>query len=171
MNKNKERFESIKVASISAIVGTLAGLPISLAQAANTSQYFPELPETSGAFVFIKVMGLREALRLKSFDSKELEIRATRMPKGDPPYLNVVNENLYQIREPEVPNDQGGLCHTPTNGGNIGMRRSVKIARDIITLFVTIFNKPISFHNSFVNVTKKSNNVKFKGIRIQHNQN
>ncbi|KAJ0810232.1 hypothetical protein HanPI659440_Chr01g0024621 [Helianthus annuus] len=29
-------------------------------------------------------------------------------------------------------------CHTPTNGGNIGMRRSVKIARDIITLFVTI---------------------------------
>ncbi|KAJ0832127.1 putative protein kinase RLK-Pelle-WAK family [Helianthus annuus] len=29
-------------------------------------------------------------------------------------------------------------CHTPTNGGNIGMRRSVKMARDIITLFVTI---------------------------------
>ncbi|XP_076894494.1 uncharacterized protein LOC143546792 [Bidens hawaiensis] len=38
MYKNKERFESIKAASISAIVGTLAGLPISLAQAANTSQ-------------------------------------------------------------------------------------------------------------------------------------
>ncbi|KAM0046299.1 hypothetical protein Hdeb2414_s0009g00314561 [Helianthus debilis subsp. tardiflorus] len=38
MNKNKERFESVKAASISAIVGTLAGLPISLAQAANTSQ-------------------------------------------------------------------------------------------------------------------------------------
>ncbi|KAM0066188.1 hypothetical protein Hdeb2414_s0002g00045871 [Helianthus debilis subsp. tardiflorus] len=54
MNKNKERFESIKVASISAIVGTLAGLPISLAHAANTSQYFPELPGTSGAFVFVK---------------------------------------------------------------------------------------------------------------------
>ncbi|KAJ0437846.1 hypothetical protein HanRHA438_Chr16g0756141 [Helianthus annuus] len=27
------------------------------------------------------------------------------------------------------------------------MRRSVKIARDFITLFVSIFNKPISFHN------------------------
>ncbi|KAL8216604.1 hypothetical protein R6Q57_023441 [Mikania cordata] len=38
MYKNKERFESIKAASISAIVGTLAGLPISLTQAANTSQ-------------------------------------------------------------------------------------------------------------------------------------
>ncbi|MFS8010815.1 hypothetical protein Hanom_Chr14g01301421 [Helianthus anomalus] len=55
-----------------------------------------------------EVMGLREALRLKSFDSQELEIRATRTPKGDPPYLNMVKENLYPIREPEVPNDQGG---------------------------------------------------------------
>ncbi|KAJ0470679.1 hypothetical protein HanRHA438_Chr14g0676081 [Helianthus annuus] len=63
-------------------------------------------------------MGLREALRLKSFDSKELEIRATRTPKGDPPYLNVVNENLYQIREPEVPNDQGGLAGQGGSGPN-----------------------------------------------------
>ncbi|KAJ0764787.1 hypothetical protein HanPI659440_Chr08g0296121 [Helianthus annuus] len=31
---------------------------------------------------------------------------------------------------------QHGWCHTPTNGGNIGMRRSVKIARDIITLII-----------------------------------
>ncbi|KAI3822082.1 hypothetical protein L1987_09663 [Smallanthus sonchifolius] len=38
MYKNKERFESVKAASISAVVGTLAGLPISLTQAANTSQ-------------------------------------------------------------------------------------------------------------------------------------
>ncbi|KAM0040375.1 hypothetical protein Hdeb2414_s0012g00393081 [Helianthus debilis subsp. tardiflorus] len=38
MNKNKERFESIKVVSISAIFGALAGLPISLAQVTNTSQ-------------------------------------------------------------------------------------------------------------------------------------
>ncbi|XP_076909621.1 uncharacterized protein LOC143566965 [Bidens hawaiensis] len=38
MYKNKERFESIKAASISAIVGTLAGLPVSLTQAANTSE-------------------------------------------------------------------------------------------------------------------------------------
>ncbi|MFS7981003.1 hypothetical protein Hanom_Chr10g00945811 [Helianthus anomalus] len=34
-----------------------------------------------------KVMGLKEALRLKSFDSKELDVRATRTPKWDPPYL------------------------------------------------------------------------------------
>ncbi|KAM0051529.1 hypothetical protein Hdeb2414_s0007g00237601 [Helianthus debilis subsp. tardiflorus] len=54
-------------------------------------------------------MGLREALRLKSFDSKELEIRATRTPKSDPPYLTVVNENLYQIREPEALDGRGGL--------------------------------------------------------------
>ncbi|XP_076956070.1 uncharacterized protein LOC143631104 [Bidens hawaiensis] len=38
MYKNKERFESVKAASISAIVGTLAGLPITLTQAANTSE-------------------------------------------------------------------------------------------------------------------------------------
>ncbi|KAJ0844786.1 hypothetical protein HanRHA438_Chr15g0706341 [Helianthus annuus] len=63
-------------------------------------------------------MGLREALRLKSFDSKELEIRATRTPKGDPPYLNVVKENLYQIRGPEVPNDQGGLAGQGGSGPN-----------------------------------------------------
>ena len=38
MYKNKERFESVKAASISAIVGTLAALPISLAQVTDTSQ-------------------------------------------------------------------------------------------------------------------------------------
>ncbi|KAI3792665.1 hypothetical protein L2E82_06553 [Cichorium intybus] len=38
MYKNKERFESVKAASISAIVGTIAGLPISLSQATDTSQ-------------------------------------------------------------------------------------------------------------------------------------
>ncbi|KAJ0715284.1 hypothetical protein HanPI659440_Chr13g0499351 [Helianthus annuus] len=41
--------------------------------------------------------GLKEALRLKSFDSTELDIRATRTPKGDPPYLNVVKENLIRL--------------------------------------------------------------------------
>ncbi|KAL4592722.1 hypothetical protein LXL04_005725 [Taraxacum kok-saghyz] len=38
MLKNKERFESVKAASISAIVGTIASLPISIAQASDTSQ-------------------------------------------------------------------------------------------------------------------------------------
>lgn len=36
--KNEERLESIKAASISAIVGTLAGLPFSLAQVTSSSQ-------------------------------------------------------------------------------------------------------------------------------------
>ncbi|KAJ0500438.1 hypothetical protein HanHA300_Chr11g0389521 [Helianthus annuus] len=53
-------------------------------------------------------MGLKEALRLKSFDSKELDIRATKTPKGDLPFLSVVQENLYQIREPEAPGNQDG---------------------------------------------------------------
>ncbi|KAM0019220.1 hypothetical protein Hdeb2414_s0026g00683021 [Helianthus debilis subsp. tardiflorus] len=55
-----------------------------------------------------EAMGLKEALRLKSFDSKEHDIRATRTPKGDLPYLNLVQENLYQIREPEALGNQGG---------------------------------------------------------------
>ncbi|KVH44675.1 uncharacterized protein LOC112504160 [Cynara cardunculus var. scolymus] len=38
MYKNKERFESVKAASVSAIVGTLASLPISLSQVTETSQ-------------------------------------------------------------------------------------------------------------------------------------
>ncbi|KAJ0668924.1 hypothetical protein HanPI659440_Chr17g0695201 [Helianthus annuus] len=55
-----------------------------------------------------EAMGLKEALRLKSFDSKELDIRATKTPKGDPPYLNLVQENLYRIQEPEGLGNQGG---------------------------------------------------------------
>ncbi|KAJ0733484.1 hypothetical protein HanPI659440_Chr11g0408781 [Helianthus annuus] len=56
-----------------------------------------------------EAMGLKEALRLKFFDSKELDIRATKTPKGgDPPFLSVVQENLYQIREPEAPGNQDG---------------------------------------------------------------
>ncbi|KAK3030652.1 hypothetical protein RJ639_035856 [Escallonia herrerae] len=39
VNKNEERWESIKAASISAVVGTLAGLPISLTQVTS----FPQL--------------------------------------------------------------------------------------------------------------------------------
>ncbi|KAJ9555851.1 hypothetical protein OSB04_010465 [Centaurea solstitialis] len=38
MYKNKERFESVKAAAVSAIVGTLASLPISLSQVTETSQ-------------------------------------------------------------------------------------------------------------------------------------
>ncbi|MFS7937726.1 hypothetical protein Hanom_Chr05g00431081 [Helianthus anomalus] len=55
-----------------------------------------------------EVMGLKDALRLKSFDSTELDVRATKTPMGDPPYLSVVQENLYQIRDPIAPVDQGG---------------------------------------------------------------
>ncbi|KAJ0710670.1 hypothetical protein HanOQP8_Chr09g0315051 [Helianthus annuus] len=65
-------------------------------------------------------MGLKEALRLKSFDSKELHIRATKTPKGDPPYLSIVHENLYQIREPEAPGNQGGPAVQGGSGGQGG---------------------------------------------------
>ncbi|KAF5772240.1 hypothetical protein HanRHA438_Chr13g0585361 [Helianthus annuus] len=57
--------------------------------------------------------GLKESLRLKSFDSTELDIRATRTPKGDPPYINVVKENLYAIREHVATTGQGGLSSAP----------------------------------------------------------
>lgn len=38
IDKDEERLESIKAASVSAIVGTLAGLPISFTQVASSSQ-------------------------------------------------------------------------------------------------------------------------------------
>ncbi|KAM0072262.1 hypothetical protein Hdeb2414_s0001g00034451 [Helianthus debilis subsp. tardiflorus] len=63
-----------------------------------------------------EAMGLKEALRLKSFDSTEFDVRATRTPKSDPPYLSVVQENLYQIREPVAPVNQGG----PSDQGSSG---------------------------------------------------
>ncbi|MFS8018769.1 hypothetical protein Hanom_Chr15g01395941 [Helianthus anomalus] len=74
-------------------------------------EWYPTLKwNKEGQLCGVSSMGLKEALRLKSFDSKEFDIRATRTPKGDPPYLNLVQENLYQIREPEAPGDQGGLA-------------------------------------------------------------
>ncbi|MFS7919749.1 hypothetical protein Hanom_Chr03g00216361 [Helianthus anomalus] len=54
-----------------------------------------------------EAMGLKEALRLKSFDSTEFDVRATRTPNGDRPYLSVVQENLYPIREPTALITQG----------------------------------------------------------------
>ncbi|KAJ0533365.1 hypothetical protein HanRHA438_Chr09g0389721 [Helianthus annuus] len=60
-----------------------------------------------------KAMGLKEALRLKSFDSKELDVRATKTPKGDPPYLTIVKENLYSIRELVAEAGQGGSASVP----------------------------------------------------------
>ncbi|KAM0050345.1 hypothetical protein Hdeb2414_s0008g00296531 [Helianthus debilis subsp. tardiflorus] len=61
-----------------------------------------------------EVMGLKEALRLKSFDSKELDVRATKIPKGGTPYLQIVQQNLYPIRTPEAPGDLGGSGSVPT---------------------------------------------------------
>ncbi|MFS7939550.1 hypothetical protein Hanom_Chr05g00453091 [Helianthus anomalus] len=66
-----------------------------------------------------EAMGLKEALRLKSFDFPEFDIRATKTLKGNHPYLSVVQENLYQIREPTAsinqggPSDQGGSGSAP----------------------------------------------------------
>ncbi|MFS7911767.1 hypothetical protein Hanom_Chr02g00121991 [Helianthus anomalus] len=48
--------------------------------------------------------GLKDALRLKSFKVPEFKIRASKTKEGKP-YLEVVNEGLYQI-----------LDHTPTEG-------------------------------------------------------
>ncbi|KAF5786399.1 hypothetical protein HanXRQr2_Chr10g0440481 [Helianthus annuus] len=63
---------------------------------------------------FCAAMGLKEALRLKSFDSTELDVRATKTPKGDPPYLTMVKENLYPIREPVATTGQGGSSSAPS---------------------------------------------------------
>ncbi|MFS7924947.1 hypothetical protein Hanom_Chr03g00278591 [Helianthus anomalus] len=75
--------------------------------------------KVSGTHFF---MGLKEALRLKSFDSTELDIRATKTPKGDPPYLNVVQENLYHIRELTAPVNQGGSA----GQGGSGLAPSIR---------------------------------------------
>ncbi|MFS7924272.1 hypothetical protein Hanom_Chr03g00270661 [Helianthus anomalus] len=80
-----------------------------------------------------KVMGLKEALRLKSFEPKEFEIRATRTPKGDPPYLSIVQGNLYQIREPEAPDNQGGS----TGQGGSGAAPAAQTA-DIVPVHTVV---------------------------------
>ncbi|MFS8025609.1 hypothetical protein Hanom_Chr16g01477121 [Helianthus anomalus] len=49
------------------------------------------------------VMGLKDALRLKSFNSTELDVRPTKTPKGDPPYLSVGGST-----------GQGGLVLAPS---------------------------------------------------------
>ncbi|MFS8017343.1 hypothetical protein Hanom_Chr15g01379261 [Helianthus anomalus] len=61
-----------------------------------------------------EAMGLKDALRLKSFDSTELDVRTTKTPKGDPPYLKVVQENLYPISKPTIPVYQGGSGSAPS---------------------------------------------------------
>ncbi|MFS7970921.1 hypothetical protein Hanom_Chr09g00826591 [Helianthus anomalus] len=75
-------------------------------------------------FVLCAAMGLKEALRLKSFDSTEFDFRATRTPKGDPPCLSVVQENLYPIREPTTPINQGGLAGQGGSGSAPSIRTS-----------------------------------------------
>ncbi|MFS7919545.1 hypothetical protein Hanom_Chr03g00213901 [Helianthus anomalus] len=76
------------------------------------------------------VMGLKEALRLKSFDSTELDIRATRTLKEDPPYLSVVRENLYSIREPMA--GQGGSNSAPLEQTvNVAQVQTASVAGDI----------------------------------------
>ncbi|KAJ0626189.1 hypothetical protein HanPSC8_Chr01g0011211 [Helianthus annuus] len=74
-----------------------------------------------------EVTGLKEALRLKSFDSTELDVRATRTPKGDPPYLSVVQENLYPIRERTTPINQGGSAGQG-GSGSVPSIRTVNVA-------------------------------------------
>ncbi|KAJ0478545.1 hypothetical protein HanHA300_Chr13g0501231 [Helianthus annuus] len=97
------------------------GLYVALIKEAGRVQKFPEHILVMGRISTIwsepeyyptikwngEVMGLKEALRLKSFYSTDLDIWATRTPKGDPPYLSVVKENLYSIREPTGGAGQG----------------------------------------------------------------
>ncbi|MFS7956958.1 hypothetical protein Hanom_Chr07g00660771 [Helianthus anomalus] len=73
-----------------------------------------------------EAMGVKEALRLKSFDSTELDIQATRTPKGDPPFLSVVQENLHPIREPTVPVNQGGSADQG-GSGSVPSTRTVNV--------------------------------------------
>ncbi|KAK2981913.1 hypothetical protein RJ640_019133 [Escallonia rubra] len=71
INKNEERWESIKAASISAVVGTLAGLPISLTQVTS----FPQLILPSAiTFVSCALFGVtfRYAVR-RDFDNFQLK--------------------------------------------------------------------------------------------------
>ncbi|MFS7969737.1 hypothetical protein Hanom_Chr09g00812671 [Helianthus anomalus] len=68
-----------------------------------------------------EVMGLKDALRLKSFDYTEVDVQATKIPQGDPPYLSVVQENLYQIREPTAPVNQGGSAGQGGSGSALSM--------------------------------------------------
>ncbi|MFS7904524.1 hypothetical protein Hanom_Chr01g00037121 [Helianthus anomalus] len=75
------------------------------------------------------IMGLKNALRLKSFHSTELDIRATRTTKGDPPYLSIVNENLYAIKEPVVAAGQGGsIFALPVQVVNVSLIRAISAA-------------------------------------------
>ncbi|XP_031394992.1 uncharacterized protein LOC116206301 isoform X2 [Punica granatum] len=55
IDKDKERLESVKAASVSAIIGTLAGLPISLTQVSSTSQLILHL---AIAFVSCALFGV-----------------------------------------------------------------------------------------------------------------
>ncbi|KAJ0539977.1 hypothetical protein HanRHA438_Chr08g0366941 [Helianthus annuus] len=76
--------------------------------------------------LFREAMGLKDALRLKSFDSAKLDVRATKTPKGDPPYLSVVQENLYQIRELTAPVNQGGSA-CQGGSGSVPSIRTVNV--------------------------------------------
>ncbi|MFS7937027.1 hypothetical protein Hanom_Chr05g00422721 [Helianthus anomalus] len=58
------------------------------------------------------VMGLKDALRLKSFEVPKFEIRAYKMKRGKL-YLEVVNEGLYQIRELTPVDGQVGSGSNP----------------------------------------------------------
>ncbi|MFS8035102.1 hypothetical protein Hanom_Chr17g01589121 [Helianthus anomalus] len=76
-----------------------------------------------------EVMGLNDALRLKSFDSNELDIRATKTPKEDPSYLTIISENLYKIRDPIAAGDQGGSGSAPPKQAiNVSLIRTVSVA-------------------------------------------
>ncbi|MFS7946123.1 hypothetical protein Hanom_Chr06g00532351 [Helianthus anomalus] len=108
-------------------------------------EYYPTLKWNG------EVMGLKEALRLKSFDSTELDVRATRTPKGDPPYLTVVKENLYPIREPVATTDQGGSSSAPYHSGDKGKKTGSSIPKDSGSKVVLYGSEHLSVEDEGVN--------------------
>ncbi|KAJ0615382.1 hypothetical protein HanIR_Chr02g0073431 [Helianthus annuus] len=71
-------------------------------------EYFPTLRWNGEGYY-----GFERCPEAKSFDSGELELQATKTPKEDPPYLSIVSENLYKIRDPVATADQGGSVSAP----------------------------------------------------------
>ncbi|MFS7962231.1 hypothetical protein Hanom_Chr08g00724231 [Helianthus anomalus] len=93
-----------------------------------------------------------------SFDSTEFDVRATRTPKGDPPYLSVVQENLYSIREPTAPIIQGGSAGQSGSAavvGDKGKRSESFSAKGSGSKFVIYGSKHLSFEDEEVHAEEE----------------
>lgn len=93
MNKDKERLESVKAASVSAVIGTLAELPISLTRVTSNSELILPLAIT---FVSCALFGVtfRYAIRrdLDNFQLKSGTSAAFGFVKGTNEYYSLSSE-------------------------------------------------------------------------------